>query len=86
MPTAEAPPRPAFRRGGKRHQELEALVAALAPGKVARIEPTASDKPESLVRLLYETAARVGRPIAVREGDDGRVYAYLDEPERLPGA
>lgn len=72
-----APPRPTFRRGGKRRQELEALVGALEGGRVARIEPIGDDKPGAIRRQLLETAARLGRPIDVWDGAEGVVYAAV---------
>lgn len=80
---AEAPPRPNLRHGGKRHQELDTLIASLAPGTVARLEQSA-DEAGRLRNQLYQAAARLGRPIEVWEGPDGTVYAGVVEERDVP--
>ena len=74
---AEAPPRPPFRRGGRRQQEMDAVIAALTERVAARIALPDPAKAASVRRQLFEAAARAARPIEVWEGD-GAVYAALE--------
>lgn len=80
----EAPPRPMARRGGRRHREVDALIGALSPGKVARIELAEEDKPGGVRKQLFEAAARTGRPVEVWE-QDGVIYAGLAQREAVAG-
>jgi hypothetical protein len=73
---SEAPARPPVRRGGKRNQEFDALILALTPGKVARIDLSEVTRSGGTRKQLYEAAARVGRPVEVWE-HDGTIYARL---------
>jgi hypothetical protein len=83
----EAPPRPSLRRGGKRHQELDVLITAWTPGKVARIDVSEESRPGGLRNQLYEAAARLGRPVAVWD-QEGVLYVGLSQgqAEGAPGA
>ncbi len=81
----EAPRSPNFHLN-KTQQEADALVAALTPGTIARIEEMAGTKLAGLRMRIYDAAARLGRPVEVWD-DDGVVYAGLGEQaadERRP--
>ena len=80
----EAPPRPTLRRGGKRRLEMNDLLEALTPGKVAKIEPAADGKQSGIRGLLFDAAASLGKRVEVWEDADGAVYAKLMAGE--PGA
>lgn len=70
----DAPTRPTGRRGGRRHRELDVLVAALTPGQVARIDLSDADKPGPIRKQLFEAAARAGRSVEVWEGSGAGVF------------
>jgi hypothetical protein len=63
-------------RGKRRSPEIDQLVAALTPGKVARVELTADEKPRGIIYRILRSAARQGRVVDAWEVG-GFVYAEL---------
>lgn len=70
---ADAPAQGPDRRK-RRNPEIEAMVAQLTPGQVARIELNEDEKPRPLVEQLYKAAARGGKIIDIWEVG-GLLYA-----------
>ncbi|MDP9365638.1 MAG: hypothetical protein M3Q10_15690 [Chloroflexota bacterium] len=66
-------------RNRRRVQGMEALVAALEPGKVARIELADEEKPRAVTEQLFKTATRAGKLVDVWEVD-GVLYAEIATP------
>ena len=64
---------------------FDELVASLAPGKAARVEPTGKETPRGLKASITRAAKRAGR--TVRSWDvDGKVYAELVDDAPTPPA
>ncbi len=77
---SEAPTRP----GGpmsKRTAAITELLAALAPGKVARVELEASETARGAKASITRAAKKRGREVAAWDSD-GVVYAQLADGER----
>ena len=77
--SSEAPARMP-RRARRRHPEIEELIAALEPGKVARITVPKGTKGRSVGYRIMQTAARRRKMIDVWEVG-GVLYAELAEPD-----
>ena len=78
IPSQEAPAR-APERARRRIQGMEELVAALEPGKVARIELSDDEKARVVTEQLFKTATRSGKLVDVWEVG-GVLYAELASP------
>lgn len=79
----DAPPRPVMPVERSRDQEMEALITALPPGRVARIEPTGNERLNLLRLALYRASSRLGRPVETWD-HDGQMYAALYDPAETP--
>ena len=77
---APEPPRPG---ASKNVAVYDRLVAALEPGKVARIEPDPNETPRGIKTSLARAAKRAGRQL--RSWDHGNVV-YVELVEALPSA
>ena len=60
----------------KAARQFEELVDALAPGKVARVEPQGTETVRGVKAAITRAAKRRGRPVR-SWGADGKVYAEL---------
>ncbi|MCC6312623.1 MAG: hypothetical protein IT337_01320 [Thermomicrobiales bacterium] len=70
---AEAPAQGPDRRR-RRAPEIDEMVGALKPGKVARIELGENEKPRPFVEQVFKSAARQGKIVDVWEVG-GLLYA-----------